>query len=115
MTQHDPFVRMRHMRDHAREAIEMLGDKSSEELRDDRMLQLALVQLMEIVGEAASRIPADVRSAYSSIPWQLAADMRDKLIHGYDVIEYAIVHDTVRDDLPVLVQQLNAILPDGPE
>jgi len=87
MTQHDPQVRIRHMRDHAQEAIEMLGDTSLEQLRDDRKLQLALVQLIEIIGEAASRIPDDVRRSHSSVPWQLAADMRNKLIHGYDVIE----------------------------
>lgn len=36
--------------------------------------------------------------------------MRNKLIHGYDVIEFAIVFDTVRDDLPPLVEQIDAIL-----
>jgi uncharacterized protein with HEPN domain len=40
----------------------------------------------------------------------LAADMRNKLIHGYGVIEYAIVYDTVKDDLPALVEQLNSVL-----
>ena len=39
---------------------------------------------------------------------QSAADMRNKLIHGYDVIEYGIVFDTVKDDLPELVRQLQA-------
>lgn len=71
-----------------------------------------MVQLIEIIGEAASRAPADVRDANPTIPWQLAADMRNKLIHGYDVIEYAIVFDTVRVDLPMLVRELDAILPD---
>jgi uncharacterized protein with HEPN domain len=76
------------------------------------MLQLALVQLIEIVGEAASRVPDDVRAAHPSIPWQIAADMRNKVIHGYDVIEYAIVFDTVRVDLPMLVNELDVILRD---
>ena len=111
MTQHDPEVRIRHMRDHAQEAIDMLGHTTLEQLRDDRKLQLALVQLIEIVGEAATRIPDDVRRANPAVPWQLAADMRNKLIHGYDVIEFSIVFDTVKDDLPALVQQLDAILP----
>jgi uncharacterized protein with HEPN domain len=110
MTQHDPEIRIRHMRDHAQEAVEMLGNATLEELRNDRMLQLALVQLIEIVGEAASRIPDAVRNMHPSVPWQLAADMRNKLIHGYDVIEYAIVYDTVKHDLPALVQHLDAIL-----
>ena len=110
MTQHDPQIRIRHMRDHALEAIEMLGDSTVEELHSDRKLQLALVQLIEIVGEAASRIPDDVRGAHPAVPWQLAADMRNKFIHGYDVIEYRIVYDTVRDDLPLIVRRLDAIL-----
>jgi uncharacterized protein with HEPN domain len=110
MTQHDPTVRIRHMRDHAAEAIDMLGERTLAELRDDRMLQLALVQLIEIVGEAASRIPDEVRKANPSIPWQLAADMRNKLIHGYDLVEYEVVFDTVKEDLPPLVAQLDSIL-----
>jgi uncharacterized protein with HEPN domain len=110
MTQHDPEIRVRHMRDHAQEAIEMLGGTTLVELRTDRKLQLALVQLIEIVGEAAARIPQDVRTANPAVPWQLAADMRNKLIHGYDVIEYAILYDTVTDDLPALVDQLNSCL-----
>src|SRR5437773_8530631 len=110
MTQHDPLIRMRHMRDHSVEAIQMLGAATVDELRGDRKLQLALVQLIEIVGEAASRITDDVRHAHSNVPWQLAADMRNKLMHGYDVIEYGIVYDTVRDDLPALVRQLDVIL-----
>lgn len=110
MTLHDPLARLRHMRDHAQEAVDMLGDKTLDELRSDRMLQLALVQLIEIVGEAASQAPAAVRDAHPAIPWQLAADMRNKLIHGYDLIEYTIVYDTVTEDLPHLVQQLDAIL-----
>jgi uncharacterized protein with HEPN domain len=44
------------------------------------------------------------------VPWQLAADMRNKLIHGYDIIEFGIVHDTVKQDLPQVVAQLDAIL-----
>lgn len=64
MTQHDPELRIRHMRDHAVEAIAMLGNARADELRGDRKLQLALVQLIEIIGEAASRIPAVVRTAH---------------------------------------------------
>jgi len=111
MTQHDPQIRIRHMRDHALEAIQMLGSTTREELGGNRQLLLALVQLIQIVGEAAARIPESVRLAHSEVPRQLAADMRNKLIHGYDVIEQAIVFETVRDDLPPLVRQLEAILP----
>jgi uncharacterized protein with HEPN domain len=110
MTLHDPLIRLKHMRDHAREAIDLLGDKTLDELRQDRVLQLALVQLIEILGEAASRVSSETRAAYPSVPWQRAADMRNKLIHGYDIIELAVVYDTVKDDLPPLVEQLESIV-----
>ena len=110
MTQHDPWFRVRHMRDHAQEAIEMLGTKSLDELQADRTVQLALVQLIEIVGEAAGRVDSEIRAAHPNVPWQLAADTRHRLIHGYDLIEYAVVFDTVKVDLPLLVEQLDAIL-----
>ena len=110
MTQHDAIIRIRHMRDHALEAIQMLGSTTRDELHADRKLQLALVQLIKIVGEAASRVPDEVRQRYPSVPWQLAADMRNKLIHGYDVINYAIVFDTVNLNLPDLVHKLDGIL-----
>jgi uncharacterized protein with HEPN domain len=110
MTQHDPQVSILHMRDHAVEATDLLANKSLEDLRENRVLQLALVQLIEIVGEAANRVPSEIRANHPNIPWRLAAETRNKLIHGYDVIEYAIVYDTVKNDLPPLVQLLdNAI------
>jgi uncharacterized protein with HEPN domain len=112
MTQHDPLVSRLHMRDHAREAIDLLADKSLEELHADRVLQLALVQLIEIVGEAANRVSIDVRESHPNIPWRLAAETRNKLIHGYDVVEYAIVYDTVKNDLPPLVQMLDEAVQD---
>ena len=110
MTQHDPLASMRHMRDHASEAISLLTDKSLEELRTDRVLQLALVQLVEIVGEAANRVPTEVCNAHPEVPWRIAAETRNKLIHGYDVIEYSIVYDTVKNDLMPLVTMLDNIL-----
>jgi uncharacterized protein with HEPN domain len=110
MTQHNPLVRVRHRRDHAQEAVEMLGTASLAELSADRKLQLALVQLIQIVGEAASHMDDSIRVSHPEIPWQLAADMRNKLVHGYDVIEYAIIFETVRDDLLALVACLDQML-----
>ena len=110
MTRHDPWVRVRHMRDHAQEAIELLGDKTLNDLQSNRTVQLALVKLIEIVGEAAGRVDSEIRVAHPIVPWQLAADTRHRLIHGYDLIEYAVVFDTVKVDLPPLVEQLDALL-----
>lgn len=59
MSRHESLVRLRHMLDHSREAVAMVAGKTREDLDADRKLNLALVRLLEIVGQAANRTPAD--------------------------------------------------------
>lgn len=69
MSRHDPLIRVRHMRDHSHEAIDLLGEKTLDDLLNDRTLQLALVRLVEIVGEAATRVMPELKLQHSAIPW----------------------------------------------
>ena len=69
MSRHDPMVCVHHMLDHAREAVEMVRNRFRQDLDTDRMLTLALVRLMEVVGEAATRIPEEFRSRHPQVPW----------------------------------------------
>ncbi len=110
MSRHDPMVSVRHMLDHAREAAEMIRERSRDDLGRDRMLSLALVRLMEIVGEAASRVPDDLRSHHPDVPWRDVSDLRNRLIHGYDTVNFDILWAIVYDDLPPLIEQLESIL-----
>jgi uncharacterized protein with HEPN domain len=64
-----------------------------------------------MIGEAASRVPDDVRQSKPDIPWTQAIGMRHRLIHGYDFTDYEVVFDTVRDSLPPLIRQLEEFLP----
>jgi uncharacterized protein with HEPN domain len=91
MSRHDSEVALRQMFDHAREAMILSKGKSAQELVDDRVLSLAIVRLMEIVGEAANRIPQEQRSKYPEIPWTQIISLRNRLIHGYDAIDYEIL------------------------
>ena len=75
MTQHDDVIRMRHMLDHAKEAVEMAASRQPEDLGRDRMLELSLVRLIEIVGEAAARVSSNGQEKYPSIPWRRASGM----------------------------------------
>jgi uncharacterized protein with HEPN domain len=59
MTQHDQILRMRHMLDHAKEAVGLLAGKEKADLYRSRVLELAIVKLVEIVGEAANRLSTD--------------------------------------------------------
>jgi uncharacterized protein with HEPN domain len=110
MSRHDPLIRVAHMRDHASEAIDLLGDRSIDDLGRDRILQLALVRLVEVIGEAASKVPADFRERHPEVPWREAIAMRNLLVHGYDIIEHRILWQTITSDLPPLLEQLGKVL-----
>lgn len=56
MSRHEDRVRLLHMRDHGREAIAMMEHRSRADLDADRQLNLAVVRLLEIIGEAAARV-----------------------------------------------------------
>ena len=72
----------------------------------DRLLALALVRLLEIIGEAAARVPAEERARRPGVPWSSIVSLRNRLIHGYDDIDHDIVWEVVTTDLPALVSAL---------
>ena len=72
----------------------------------DRQLVLALVKDIEIVGEAATRVSEPTRTVLRQIPWGRIVGMRNRLVHAYFDINLDVVWNTVRDDLPGLIDQL---------
>ena len=107
----DDLVRLRHMLDSARDALAFTTGRSRADLDADRMLALSVVKCIEIVGEAASRVLPDTRERIPGIPWQDIIGMRNRLIHAYYDIDLDRVWDTVVDDLPALVAELESALP----
>lgn len=69
MSRRDPVIVLRHMLDHAVEAIELSAGRSRRDLENDRMFQLAILHLVQIVGEAANRMTAEEQAALPEIPW----------------------------------------------
>jgi len=98
------------MLDHAREAVMLAAGKAEGDLRNNRLLQLGLVRLVEIIGEAAAGVPPEERQQHPEIPWGDVIGMRNKLIHGYDSVDLDILWDTVTNELPGLVRTVEAIL-----
>jgi len=80
-------------------------------VRDDEKFY-AVVQALEIIGEAAKKIPPTARAHYPQIPWREIAGMRDKLSHAYFSIDARRVWQTVQDDLPVLQTTVEQMLKD---
>ncbi|MBL7223854.1 MAG: DUF86 domain-containing protein [Candidatus Brocadiae bacterium] len=110
MSRHDPLVCLRHMLDHAREAGEMARGRARSDLDTDRQLQLSLVHLLEIVGEAAARVPPDERIRFQRIQWRDIVDLRNRLIHGYDLVDLDVVWAIVQQDVPALIVELERIV-----
>jgi uncharacterized protein with HEPN domain len=99
-------VRLRHMLDAAEEALAFAQGRSRADLDSDRKLVLALIKLVEILGEAAAKVSEQTRQQTPGIPWDAIVAMRNRLIHGYFDINLDIVWDTVTVDLPPLVTEL---------
>ena len=110
MSRRDPMVAVQQMRDHGREAIELAEGRSRADLDLDRMLELALTRLMEVLGEAARRVPEEFRQRYPDVPWQDTTDLRNVLIHGYDMVDFDQLWRIIQEHLPPLLEQLQAII-----
>ncbi len=106
------LVRLKHMRDAAKEALSFLNGRTREDLSRDRMLLLALIKEIEIVGEAATQISEESRKALPQIPWPKIVAMRNRLIHAYADVDLSILWDTLTGALPELLRELESALPD---
>jgi len=98
------------MLDHALEAVDMTKGKTRADLDKDRQLNLALVRLLEIIGEAAARIPKEEQVRYTDISWSEIISLRNRLIHGYDTADFDILWQIVSQDLPALIEPLRKAL-----
>jgi len=108
----DDNVRIRHILDAAREAASFAGGRRRMDLDTDRKLNLSLVRLLEIVGEAARSLSPEFRETHPNLPWKKMVGMRDRLIHGYYDVNLDVVWETIIEDLPPLIAQLEKIVAD---
>ncbi|WP_242333289.1 DUF86 domain-containing protein [Anaeromyxobacter sp. SG66] len=107
----DDVIRLRHMLDAAREAMSFAAGRSRGDLERDRMLVLAIVKDVEIIGEAAARVSPAMQASHPEIPWAQIIATRNRLIHAYFDVDLQVVWDTVTDDLPQLVRLLEPFVP----
>ncbi len=79
---------------------------SQEEFESNSLSYDAITRNIELIGEAATRIPEEIRASNPSIPWRQIIATRNQLIHGYLGIDNDVLWSIVRDDIPSLLQQL---------
>lgn len=106
----DDFVYIRHALDAAEKITAFTRDKAREDLDSDEKLALAIVRLLEVIGEAAQCVSSAFTEMNPDVPWKKMIGMRNRLIHGYFDINYDIVWDTIVHDIPGLIRLLRQML-----
>ena len=110
MTRRNPMVYVYHMRDYARDAMNIAQGYSRADMDSNLMLRLALIKAVETIGEAATRLPDDFRSRHPRIPWRETRSLRNRLVHAYDTVNLDRLWSIIHDDIPPLIEQLEVLI-----
>ena len=74
---------------------------------------VVLRQILAHAQEAANRVPENVQTKHPQLPWQQMIGARNRLIHGYDSVDFDILWAIIKNDLPDLILRLQEILQEG--
>lgn len=87
----------------------LIGCLTYDDLCANTTIVKAILYNMAVIGEAARRIPSDIRMLHPEIPWREMADMRNVVIHEYFGVDLQIIWETIQCDLPALAPLLRRI------
>jgi len=110
----DDRVRLTHMLEWARKAVRFCAGRTPADFEHDEMLLPAVLRAIETIGEASTKVSEPTRERLPGIDWWAVRRMRNRIIHGYDTVDAAIVWDTVQLAIPPLIAELEAALATWP-
>jgi uncharacterized protein with HEPN domain len=106
----EPRDYLRHILAEADYLITQMGGLDRDKFMADETLRRAFVRSLEIIGEAAKKVPGGFRAKYPSVEWRAMTGMRDRLIHHYFGVDYELVWDVVQNRIPELRRQVLSML-----
>ncbi len=110
MAMPDDQSRLAHMLLYARDAATFVQGRNRADLDSDRMLYLAVLRALEVIGEAATHISQPLRVQHPEIPWAQIIALRNRLIHGYDAVDPDRLWQILTADVPKLISDLQLLL-----
>ncbi|WP_288614374.1 HepT-like ribonuclease domain-containing protein [Victivallis vadensis] len=108
----DDTERLRHIADTIHNIEQLSAGLTEEEFNSSLKDQLAIGMCFAILGEAASKLSKELRESNPDIPWGSIIGMRHVLVHDYMKISQSRIWDAIKNDVPVLKEQIKSILED---
>ena len=110
MSKRDVAVTLRQIIDFAQEIAALVANRSRDQLDSTNEFRRALERCVELIGEAATRLPEEWRERHPDIPWRQIIRMRNVMVHGYDVVSNDVLWDTAAHDIPQLRARIASLL-----
>ncbi|MEK9181313.1 MAG: HepT-like ribonuclease domain-containing protein [Patescibacteria group bacterium] len=99
-------IYLEEIRDFCRKVADFTSGRTYEQFAGDEILCLAVIKLIENIGEASKRLSSEARSRYPRVDWKKVMAMRDRLVHHYMDVDLAIVFDVAANEVPLLFKAL---------
>jgi len=103
------IIRLKHMLDCAKSALNLVKSRTFDDMVNDRMFRMALIKEIEILGEAATKISDETRKQFPDIPWKPIIGMRNRLVHVYYDINLKVLWSTANYNVPKLIEEFEKI------
>lgn len=110
MSKRNVKLLVNHILESIQKIEKFISGYSFEEFLQDEKTKDAVIRNLEIIGEAAKKIPEDTKIKHSQIPWERIIGLRNRLTHGYFAIEYGIVWEIITKELNFLKNKIQKLL-----
>lgn len=98
------------MLEYSKTAVNFIENIGYEEFVLDKKTAFAVIRSLEVIGESSNKVADELKAKYSGLPWKQMRGLRNRIVHNYDDIDYTIVWNVLKNELPNLIDQIEEII-----